>query len=547
MAVRVLLVDDETIDLEWMRRRVLSGGLDIELAGAVTSGFAALERLKEQPVDLILSDIRMPIMTGTEFARRAKVINPKLKIVFISGHEEFDYAREAIEISASAYLLKPVKDEDLYATLNRLCEQLRQEGERDRSMLEALSLVQEELLLRWFEDDEYAAPAPHLRAVVEPLLAEGSAAAVIEIDDAEWKLGEDGEDGRRRWTRRIAALIRSCAAEEQLGTLIPHGPARFVLLAARPAAAFSAGLQGLIREVEQSCGHTITIGLGPHADDEAGLYRSYRRAAEALSTKWLLGKNRLIANEASFAANDRPDGRKPAEAPENETGEPAVPAAAGAGIEASAQRLIDAILGYDLVAIDDGLLELFRSDAASAGAGKRRVYELIVRLTSILHADLQRRSENLYELLEWDSHNPELLFRFETVHDIRSWLRRRFFELSELLYVKSQRQKRKLIDEMIRYAEARPEQKITLKEAAAHFDFTPNYLGHLFKEETGVSFGEHVNELRNTRVCELLRDPTLRIYEIAERMGYKNMIYFNRQFKLNTGMTPGEYRKKNRI
>ncbi|MNE58845.1 HTH-type transcriptional regulator YesS [compost metagenome] len=126
-------------------------------------------------------------------------------------------------------------------------------------------------------------------------------------------------------------------------------------------------------------------------------------------------------------------------------------------------------------------------------------------------------------------------------------MRRRFFELSELLYVKRQRQKRKLIDEIIKYVEDNLEQKITLKEAAVQFNFTPNYLGYLFKEDYGIPFIDYVKERKMSRVFELLKDPTLMIYEIAERMGYKNLIYFNRQFKQTTGMTPGEYRKKHKV
>ena len=126
-------------------------------------------------------------------------------------------------------------------------------------------------------------------------------------------------------------------------------------------------------------------------------------------------------------------------------------------------------------------------------------------------------------------------------------IRRRFFELSELLYIKRTRQNRKLIGEIIDYAEERIEQKVTLKEVAARFDFTPNYLGHLFKEETGQNFSDFLIERRMKRVCELLLNPTLKIYEIADRVGYKNIIYFNRQFKQSTGMTPGEYRKKHNV
>src|SRR5690606_4363036 len=110
-------------------------------------------------------------------------------------------------------------------------------------------------------------------------------------------------------------------------------------------------------------------------------------------------------------------------------------------------------------------------------ARRQDVYERIVRVTSKLHAGLQQRSEDLYELLEWESRRPDVLFEFETIHDIVSWLRRRFFELSELLYMKRQKQKRKLIDAVMAYVDAHIEGRITLKDVAAHFDFTPNYLG----------------------------------------------------------------------
>lgn len=152
MSINVLLVDDEAVDLEWLRRRVLASSLDIAVVGIANSGFNALKIIEQLKVDIILSDIRMPIMSGTDFARRAKLIHPKIKIVFISGHEDFSYAKEAIQINASGYLLKPVKDKDLYEMLGSLCTAIEQEREQNRSLSEALSLVNKELILRWFDE-----------------------------------------------------------------------------------------------------------------------------------------------------------------------------------------------------------------------------------------------------------------------------------------------------------------------------------------------------------------------------------------------------------
>lgn len=518
MSINVLLVDDEAIDLEWLRRRVLASPLDLAVVGTANSGFNALKIMETERVDLILSDIRMPIMTGTEFARRAKVINPKVKIVFISGHEDFSYAKEAIQINASGYLLKPVEDKDLYDMIGSLAAALEQEREQNRSFSEALSLVNKELILRWFEDASPEPAEPHLRSALGPLLQKGAAVAIAEIDDLEWKLRDLSEEDARVRTRQMAGVIRDFVESAKLGTLIPLHHHRFVILCSLPLDSFMSLLDELIQHMARNSPCTMTVGAGRYAQDEAGLHESYQQATAALSAKWLLGKNRLIRDSL-----------------DSQQGTP------GTWTEQTVDQLLEAIIQYDLVAIDDHLLALFRN------AGKKDVYELIVRITSKLHADLQQQNENLYELLQWESHQPDILFQFETIHDILSWMRRRFFELSELLYVKRQRQKRKLIDEIMNYVEENLEKKITLKEVAAHFDFTPNYLGFLFKEESGLPFSEYVNERKTARVFELLSDPTLKIYEIAERMGYKNIIYFNRQFKQITGMTPGEYRKKQKI
>lgn len=189
----------------------------------------------------------------------------------------------------------------------------------------------------------------------------------------------------------------------------------------------------------------MTASAGPFASDEGELWESYQKAQAALSAKWLLGKNRLLRDVT-----------------------PSAPAGnLSARFDERLDTMISAIKEYDLVAIDDCLLRLFGGDVPLAS--RNEAYELIIRITSRLHSELQTMNEDLYELLKWDSHQPNLLFQFETVHDIVSWLRRRFFELSEMIYVKRQRQKRKLIDSIISYVEDNLEQKLTLKEVAARF------------------------------------------------------------------------------
>ncbi|MBP1975870.1 response regulator [Cohnella thailandensis] len=522
--INVLLVDDEAIDLEWLRRRVVSHEhLPIHSVTTASSGFAALKILEQSPVDIILSDIRMPILSGTEFARQAKARNPNVHIVFISGHQDFGYAKEAIEMNASGYLLKPVEDGELNAALTGLCAKIEQERNQHNSLTETMSLVNQELLLRWFNEPAPGDVETHIRALLAPVMQAGTAVAILEIDDIAWKLRQSSEDERRSWTNRASHFIRKFAQDHQLGMAMATYDYHFVIVASVQEPYFSALLEELIRAFRETFSYTVTIGTGMYTTEFDKLHDSYRQARAALSIKWILGKNRLIQDASEWRPKER----------------------IASNLEEIVDRMLKAMLEYDLTAIDDCLLQLFDGD--SPPSQKNEIYDLIIRITSKLHADLRQMNEHLYEILNWDSHQPFVLFQFETVHDILSWLRRRFFELSELLYMKRQKQKRKLIAEITEYVQGRLEQKITLNEVAARFNFTPNYLGQLFKAETNSLFSDYLNELRMKRVCELLEDPTKKVYEIAEQVGYKNIIYFNRQFKQVMGMSPGEYRKKRKI
>ncbi|MGV2786904.1 helix-turn-helix domain-containing protein, partial [Clostridium perfringens] len=87
-------------------------------------------------------------------------------------------------------------------------------------------------------------------------------------------------------------------------------------------------------------------------------------------------------------------------------------------------------------------------------------------------------------------------------------------------------------------------ENITLRDMANRFSFSPNYLGVLFKEETGHNFSDYVIKLRMERARDLLKTTKLKIYEIASQTGYQYLPYFSRQFKEMYGMTPLEYRRK---
>jgi two-component system response regulator YesN len=96
---------------------------------------------------------------------------------------------------------------------------------------------------------------------------------------------------------------------------------------------------------------------------------------------------------------------------------------------------------------------------------------------------------------------------------------------------------------MVDYMKERVHENITLRDLAEQFSLSPNYLGVIFKEESGKNFSEYFILMRMEKSCGLLKTTNMKIYEIADRVGYRHLPYFSRQFKETYGMTPLEYRR----
>ena len=100
-----------------------------------------------------------------------------------------------------------------------------------------------------------------------------------------------------------------------------------------------------------------------------------------------------------------------------------------------------------------------------------------------------------------------------------------------------------IIEDMIAYVERSFHMDMKLENIAPEFGYNSAYLGRIFKENTGETFGAYVEKVRMQKACELLKETDLKVYEIAERVGYKNVDYFHIKFRKNVGMSPAEYRK----
>ncbi len=130
--IKVLIADDEKRICELIQILGDWKGHGMELSGTAENGPAALEKIAMSPPDILITDIRMPGLTGLELIREAKKLSPALKTVIISGYADFDYAKTAIEEGVFAYLLKPIQRQELNEVLEKLKLLIGGEGGEER-------------------------------------------------------------------------------------------------------------------------------------------------------------------------------------------------------------------------------------------------------------------------------------------------------------------------------------------------------------------------------------------------------------------------------
>ena len=135
-----LIVDDELPALRFVRSIIEQFASGFEVVGTATSGEQGLELLEQQKVDLIITDISMHGISGLELAQQARLIQPGIHIIILSGYSEFEYAKSAIQVGVDEYLLKPVSITKMTALLQAVRQQLDEEqAEMNASLLPAIA------------------------------------------------------------------------------------------------------------------------------------------------------------------------------------------------------------------------------------------------------------------------------------------------------------------------------------------------------------------------------------------------------------------------
>jgi two-component system response regulator YesN len=145
--IRLLLVDDDAITRRSISENIPWESLGIFLCYVAKDGYEAIQYVLENPIDLVLSDIRMPLLNGIEMAKEMKAIQSSIRFVFLSGFPEFEYAKEALKLNAFDFITKPISNTKLIAVMQDAVQQIQQENTNQIALSEGIPMMNRNRLI----------------------------------------------------------------------------------------------------------------------------------------------------------------------------------------------------------------------------------------------------------------------------------------------------------------------------------------------------------------------------------------------------------------
>ena len=537
--IKVFLVEDEMVI-----RRGIKNSIDWEKEGYIFCGEASDGELaypmiiKEKP-DILITDIRMPFMDGLELCKLVKKELPNIKILILSGYDEFDYAKEAIRLGVTEYLLKPISSGKLLEALNGVSESIRREKEdKDlvRKYMEEMRENTEHEKQKFFEQmiagNLSMADALETGKKYEMNLSAGMYNLLLfrfTLGKENRKSGEllgEAEYAIEKLTERLEYVF-----EFQRGV---EGWA--FLLMADNEEQMSERVKELSKDLEEIMKNYSTIayfgGIGQPVARLRELEESFREAERALAARFTMELNRIISVEdIRMAQNvDTLDDIEITSFGEIEKTRTMLEKFLNNGAEDEIDEFVDVYIN-----------ELPEENLKSVLMRQYIIMDAYIVMMSFcekiegIEGEMQAQSEELKNSMK----------TIQTLEEIKNYIRmllkkiigvrdtisgRRYSDIIEI--AKDQIRKTYMSDE------------ISLNTIAAEVGMSPSYFSSIFSKEMGKTFVEYLTEIRMDRAKELLMCSSMKISEIGYEVGYKDPHYFSYIFKKTQNCTSKEFRAR---
>jgi two-component system, response regulator YesN len=515
---KVVLVDDEIYVRKGLRSLIDWEVCGFEVVEEASNGQQALTVIRNLKPDLVVIDIRMPILDGLgliKIVAQEEEIQPKF--IIISGYSDFKYAQTALKYGVLDFILKPIDKEEMEQTLTVLSKSLNKQKtiqEKDREI--KYKEIMNQLLFGNANEKEVAGYLPILGNPKEFYYI------IIEVNGLINNTYEQNVAIYKKVCEKIAKVIRDvCDLKEKVWIQDLEQGSIGVLITANYLNRFQMNVGKFVNwvkeELSNQLSEDVTFYIGSSVPDLRNLKESYETAQRGLQFKYIQKDGMIFSSEItkkSLHYTELDDSFY------------------HLVLEKMEDQSPDSIRG-----IVDSIFEEFHKRSMARSA---------------IHSTINRIIHSIFKFIKKLEGEPSQLVFFQTMLKVQEF-NVTLGQLKELLIdfvLESKEEITKLrrlstkseVYKIKQYIDSHYHENISLKTIAAKFYMNPVYLGQLFKKTYGIYFKEYLLQIRVNEAKRLLRQSDNRIYEIAESVGFNNTDYFVTIFGKIENITPSEYR-----
>lgn len=510
--MKIILVDDDEVIRKGIKKIIENVGFDYQIVGEAGDGACALEVIKSrEDIDLLITDVRMPVMDGIELIKHVRKFNKHMKIIVLSGLDDFRYVREAFKDGAADYLLKPIKKKEFIELLLRIDEDIIEEEKSSKRIEKGSQLMIADSLNRLFHNQE----VEENRFKEDTGIDFGNSfiIGIVELDRL-YKEKVIKSEVKNKMEEIILDISNWFSG---IGKVINYTDKQRVILVIFSEEKLDGRFfDEKFYELDQCLGEKTSISIGI-SNTHTGFKKvcvAYGEAVEAIETRFYMGKNHCICY-ADIKKKSLDFEYDP---------------------EMAARNLAKAIEIFDYVGARNVMEKVFMDLSFLRPIKFRKYIQDIIELLSLQVKDFDKAlvsSENDYKFYISD---------INTYNELRAYTMSLIKEV--ILFLENEKKKKSLrrIELAKQFINENYMKLIALNDVAEYVELNASYLSNLFKTETGANFSEYLLDVRMNKAMELLKDPKIKVYEIGNMVGYEDAVSFGRAFKKKIRMSPKEYR-----
>lgn len=511
-----MIVDDEALAVEDLESLIAWQDYNFHIIGTARNGRRAMELFRIHKPDLVITDVRMPIVNGLELAEQIRAENELCRIIMITSYQDFEYAKEAIRYGVSGYLLKHEIDAQ---TLLDTLKSVRLQWER---LISSVSMIQEEYLRKLFIGKHTEAPSHHLgtdwlKQLDSPLalfyLKQDTPYPLFPelIPEFGIPISQVFKQEQFNLEMSMKHLITVTLNDREILLIYTITKTHQLWKIQQEQISFAKHLQKIMRQYSHE---TISIVGSVAAAGKREFNQFFHRSHALFLKRWFIGR------EAYYTLEDHPD----------------TDLSPNTFLPAKLQEIQEE---RDLMVLQERIPDYFEhiqklNDSLSL---QLLTSELLKKL------DFLRNKYGMLPTKPAKEDKVHQVLQLFHVDDIQQWFISQMNLLSQEIEQDGFSNLSRKTREAIQFIHKNYHADLSVESVSTSVNISIPYLHQLFKKELQQTFLEYVTSYRVNIAKKLLQENNLKIYEIAEKIGYRSSAYFSQVFYKVTGFTPQEYRK----